>query len=398
MLMGIARAYPWIGIITALVLGGLGAAVLANKLPRSPLGKLFAVPPGRRSSIRWMASADLGMALLLLIIGIGALTARYEAVERALVARRAAEEEAQRNAERQKVLMAQLAADVPAAIERSKAALDEIAALLEARRPMQEAKVKGDAALADLRRHDAVAAGNPEFVAVTTRLSNFLEVANKSLRSDAAFKEILDLVNKAAALVKAGQYIEADDAYSAALVVNEKLASEDADYAKDNLSAKLAGGRQWIAKKVQRARAKLAAEERKRTLQFRLGNFYYWIDEPAFKRCIGNSFTNTCAGAGATFVIVPYTIQNMGNETQTVVKGDFELQDSAGRTFRASSEVETTLLMSGGSRDFILSELHPGVQRTLKTGFEIPSGATGLKLVVPEKGILGFKRREIPLN
>ncbi|NOJ81828.1 hypothetical protein [Myxococcus xanthus] len=56
--------------------------------------------------------------------------------------------------------------------------------------------------------------------------------------------------------------------------------------------------------------------------------------------------------------------------------------------------------MSGSRKDHLLSELTPGVKRTVMPAFEVPEAAvgTGLKLVVPEKGLLGSKTVEVALQ
>ncbi len=131
---------------------------------------------------------------------------------------------------------------------------------------------------------------------------------------------------------------------------------------------------------------------------FRLGNFAYTVEKIDAMKMIGNNqFTRTKASEGATFLVVEYTIKNLGKETEVVLADDFRIIDGQGRTFRPSSEANTALMMSGKSKDFLLSEIQPGLKREMHTAFEVPMDAaqSGLKLVIPEKGLLGSDKAEI---
>ncbi len=135
---------------------------------------------------------------------------------------------------------------------------------------------------------------------------------------------------------------------------------------------------------------------------FTLGKFRYTISERATLQSIGNNFIQRQPQPGATFLIVTYTIENVGNETETALSSDFYLLDHLGRKFRTSSHAETALAMSSnGQKDLILSELQPGVSKTTQQVFELPLQSVqtkGLKLMVPEKGFLGRKEIAVPLN
>ncbi len=100
------------------------------------------------------------------------------------------------------------------------------------------------------------------------------------------------------------------------------------------------------------------------------------------------------ASPGAIFLAVRYEITNDGKETATVLADDFELVDSHGRKYRASSKATTAFIMAGGDKDLALTELQPGVTKASVQLFEVPAedshvGTDGTKLRVPEKGIGG---------
>jgi hypothetical protein len=132
---------------------------------------------------------------------------------------------------------------------------------------------------------------------------------------------------------------------------------------------------------------------------FQLGNFAYTIDKLEAVKSIGNRFLKRKAGEGAIFLVVSYTIENLGKETETVMSDDFKIVDNLERTFRPSSKANTALTMLSDSKDYILSEIQPGIKRKTLTAFEIPlsSAQEGVRLIIPEKGLFGTKRVEIPL-
>lgn len=133
---------------------------------------------------------------------------------------------------------------------------------------------------------------------------------------------------------------------------------------------------------------------------FRLGDYEYTILSTHRTRQIGNQFTRERASEGGIFLIVTYRIKNLSNKTQTVLADDLKFVGSKGREYRASSSAQTALIMSGGKKDLFLSELQPGLSRTMKTVFESPVDALGTnaKLVIPEKGLFGAGSVEVPIQ
>lgn len=125
---------------------------------------------------------------------------------------------------------------------------------------------------------------------------------------------------------------------------------------------------------------------------FTLGKFKYCLTGVTTTRRIGKNlfgeFIGEEATPGAVFVIVSYTIENVGTESQTVLSDDFKIEDSRGRTFRPSSKGNVALLMESDDKDFLLSELQPGLPRAMRQAFELPEQALDapVTVVVPEKG------------
>ncbi len=126
---------------------------------------------------------------------------------------------------------------------------------------------------------------------------------------------------------------------------------------------------------------------------FVLGNYRYTIAGVRFTPQIGKfvfgTFMGKRAAPGATLAVVTYTIENIANETQTVLTDDFTLSDSAGRTYRPSTDANVALLQESDDKDFIFSQLQPGVPRRMRQAFEIPQEAaeSRLSVTIPEKGM-----------
>ncbi len=136
--------------------------------------------------------------------------------------------------------------------------------------------------------------------------------------------------------------------------------------------------------------------------EFTLGDYTYKVIRWRVVDHLGNNVMQTKPSAGAKFVILEYEITNNTNKTQTALTGDFKLRDAKGREFRTASKVESALLAGDlDNQDFLVSELQPGLKRTMRTGFEVPEDSTTagtMMLVVPEKGFLGTKEVEVKLD
>jgi hypothetical protein len=137
---------------------------------------------------------------------------------------------------------------------------------------------------------------------------------------------------------------------------------------------------------------------------FILGEFKYCITGVNTTSRIGKSIFGEFMGAqappGAVFVIVSYTIENVGSESQTVLSDDFKIQDIGNRTFKPSSDANTALLMESDDKDFLLSELQPGVPRAMKQGFQLPEKAleSPITVIVPKKGFFASGEERVHVS
>jgi len=108
---------------------------------------------------------------------------------------------------------------------------------------------------------------------------------------------------------------------------------------------------------------------------FQLGDFTYNVKRVTSYATIGSGFAKKRASEGALFVVVEYTILNESNATKTVLADDFRIADSQKREFRPSSEANTSLMMSGETKDFVISEVQPGIKKKMQTAFEMPEAS-----------------------
>jgi hypothetical protein len=96
-------------------------------------------------------------------------------------------------------------------------------------------------------------------------------------------------------------------------------------------------------------------------------------------------------------VVVQYKIKNVGIESEVVSTSDFKVRDSKGRTFNPSSDATTALQED---RDFLLTELQPGISRDGVQAFEVPKESLdgSLTLIVPEKGFFSSGEKQVKLG
>lgn len=132
--------------------------------------------------------------------------------------------------------------------------------------------------------------------------------------------------------------------------------------------------------------------------RFKLGGFAYTIVDSKGMLSIGNRFTREKASDGAIFYLVEFEIENIQNETATVLSSDFKIRDQNGRTFEPSTKAASTLAMSG-KQDLLLSQLQPGIKKKSIVAFELPKSAVSkaVILVIPEKGLFSSGKVEVAL-
>lgn len=123
--------------------------------------------------------------------------------------------------------------------------------------------------------------------------------------------------------------------------------------------------------------------------RFELGEYAYTVTEAKAAKWVGGEYFGKAPQEGATFVVVRFKIENLTSKTKTVLTDDFVLKDHRGREFRPSSEANTAIMLSGSDKDFIITEVQPGLSKPMKTAFEVPVDAVKFEstLIVPEKGL-----------
>lgn len=106
-----------------------------------------------------------------------------------------------------------------------------------------------------------------------------------------------------------------------------------------------------------------------------------------FKR-LGNEYLNTRADDGFVYALVPVSVTNSSNKTDSLIFVSWSLEDSQGRKY----EVETMsdmYLPEGARLDLI--DVPPGATRSGYLVYQVAENATGLTLSV-QAGIYGEKK------
>ncbi|MDM5436208.1 DUF4352 domain-containing protein [Bacillus hominis] len=99
--------------------------------------------------------------------------------------------------------------------------------------------------------------------------------------------------------------------------------------------------------------------------------------------------------AQGVFKIVEITITNNQKDAITVDSNSFKLVDNKDREFTYSIQAQTAFdVGNGGSSDFFLKQLNPGLSQTGKIIFDVPADAQGL--VLKARG--GMMGKEIKLK
>ncbi|MFE9082176.1 DUF4352 domain-containing protein [Bacillus mobilis] len=99
--------------------------------------------------------------------------------------------------------------------------------------------------------------------------------------------------------------------------------------------------------------------------------------------------------AQGVFKVVEITITNNQKDAITVDANSFKLVDNKDREFTYSTQAQTAFDVSnGGSSDFFLKQLNPGLSQTGKIIYDVPADAQGLAL----KARGGMMGKEIKLK
>ncbi|QWI52534.1 DUF4352 domain-containing protein [Bacillus mycoides] len=99
--------------------------------------------------------------------------------------------------------------------------------------------------------------------------------------------------------------------------------------------------------------------------------------------------------AQGVFKVVEITITNNQKDAITIDANSFKLVDNQDREFKYSTQAQMAFdVGNGGSSDFFLKQLNPGLSQTGKVIFDVPADAQGL--VLKARG--GMMGKEIKLK
>ncbi|MBD2261082.1 DUF4352 domain-containing protein [Pseudanabaena sp. FACHB-2040] len=88
--------------------------------------------------------------------------------------------------------------------------------------------------------------------------------------------------------------------------------------------------------------------------------------------------------ADGVFIILCFNVHNDGKKARSVSLSMMNLIDSEGREFNSSSDAQLALLTKGDqTAEMLMSEIQPGVTKTVTVVFDISKSSTDLKLRIP---------------
>lgn len=148
-----------------------------------------------------------------------------------------------------------------------------------------------------------------------------------------------------------------------------------------------------VEKQKQKPEKKYSVGER-----FELGDFAYTITKVRAARKMGSRYNRIKAEKGSVFYVVNYDIENLGNETESVLTDDFLIVDDLKRKFKPCSEAITVLAMAG-KKSMFLTQVQPGIKKSGVTAFKVPLESIKEEpvLVVPKKGLFSSGHVEVVL-
>jgi hypothetical protein len=116
---------------------------------------------------------------------------------------------------------------------------------------------------------------------------------------------------------------------------------------------------------------------------YRLGSFEFVVESITAGRQIGRRPFVSTASAGAKFVVVRYTVKNLGAATVRIMDPAFSIR-SGSQTWTQSTDARTTLQIAERLQPF--PELHPGIAHRHAVPFEVPASLTESELIVRSWG------------
>jgi hypothetical protein len=125
-----------------------------------------------------------------------------------------------------------------------------------------------------------------------------------------------------------------------------------------------------------------------------IGNFIYSIDQPKFKKTVGNEFS--AQTADGIYLLIPIAIKNIGNEEHTLDGTMFKLTDANGTEYSHSTQGSTALMMAG-SKTIFFKQCQPNIVTSGILIFEVPDKTSKYTLKV-SGGFWSGKTASISLN
>jgi Domain of unknown function (DUF4352) len=125
--------------------------------------------------------------------------------------------------------------------------------------------------------------------------------------------------------------------------------------------------------------------------EFEVGPLKYLVREFTRRSALDQRIRVDYPPEGAMFLTVWYTVENTSQNPIRLRPNQFYARDSKGRRFEVSGDLQTKMAMmdwAGAEVDLIVSELSPGVRRSLLAGFIVPTDslAPGFRLYFPAEG------------
>jgi Domain of unknown function (DUF4352) len=112
----------------------------------------------------------------------------------------------------------------------------------------------------------------------------------------------------------------------------------------------------------------------------------------------GTEFTQATQASGR-FVILQMFVRNETNKTREISLSRATLIDSSGNAYDTSSEGGTALTLSGDKEaEFLLSEIHPHLQKYVKIVFDVPADRKAFTLRIPHGLLSGGQDGDLPVK
>lgn len=132
-----------------------------------------------------------------------------------------------------------------------------------------------------------------------------------------------------------------------------------------------------------------AAEQEARTIKLKqagpVGDYVWTISKAGKRNQLRSEFLDPLKPQGV-FVVVEGSVENTGNDAQTVDSSILKLVDSEGRAFDPSNE---TFGYIPENKNLFLTQVNPGLTRQFQVVFDVPKDAGGLRLRASDGAMFG---------